>query len=208
MNLTKCSNGHFYDSDTYPACPHCGGNSGGSENVTVAFNGSGDSVSATVDLDSITPKVTNSPNDMIPDATVMSTVLDDSKTISIYPGNKSEEQPTSMVVGWLVCTKGKMYGRDFRLKLGRNFIGRGTDMDVCLAGEMTVSRDRHATIIYEPRKNIFIAQPGEARELFYVNGEVVLSPLQLKKNDVLQIGDVYLMLIPCCDDIFTWDKEA
>ena len=33
MNLTKCSNGHFYDSDTYASCPHCGG--GGTENVTI-----------------------------------------------------------------------------------------------------------------------------------------------------------------------------
>lgn len=80
-------------------------------------------------------------------------------------------------------------------------------MDVALAGENTVSRERHATIIHEPRQNIFIAQPGESRELFYVNGNVVLSPVQLKKNDILQIGEVCLMLIPCCDDVFNWDKE-
>ena len=80
-------------------------------------------------------------------------------------------------------------------------------MDVCLAGESTVSRDRHAPIIHEPRQNVCIAQPGESRELFYVNGNVVLTPVQLKKNDVLQIGNVQLMLIPCCDDAFNWNEE-
>lgn len=25
MNLTQCSNGHYYDGDKYSACPHCGG---------------------------------------------------------------------------------------------------------------------------------------------------------------------------------------
>ncbi len=24
MNVTKCENGHFYDADKYPVCPHCG----------------------------------------------------------------------------------------------------------------------------------------------------------------------------------------
>ena len=23
MKLTKCENGHFYDSDKYPECPYC-----------------------------------------------------------------------------------------------------------------------------------------------------------------------------------------
>ena len=24
MNLTKCENGHYYDRDRFPVCPHCG----------------------------------------------------------------------------------------------------------------------------------------------------------------------------------------
>lgn len=207
MNLTKCSNGHFYDSDTYASCPHCsGGASTGSQNATVAFDSSAN-LAATVDLDSFQTDSGMTAPTPVQNMAMPQGNLDDSKTISIYQSSKMEDPQASPVVGWLVCTKGKMYGQDFRLKSGRNFIGRGADMDVCLAGENTVSRDRHATIIQEPRKNMFIAQPGESRELFYVNGEVVLSPVQLKKNDVLQIGDVCLMLIPCCDEAFRWDKE-
>lgn len=205
MNLTKCSNGHFYDSDTYASCPHCGG--GGTENVTIPFSspaGAAQDVGATMPL---TPPVTPDPPITNDYDNLDFGLDDDAKTISIYQNAKVDTVVMAPTVGWLVCTKGKFYGQDFRLKSGRNFIGRGAGMDVMLAGENTVSRDRHATIIHEPRQNIFIAQPGESRELFYVNGNVVLSPVQLKKNDILQIGEVCLMLIPCCDDVFNWDKE-
>ncbi len=203
MKLTKCSNGHFYDSDIYSSCPHCGGGVSPDEGRTVPFQdapGSGDR--ETLDLDSY-----NSSEGM---GGVAPVDEDDNKTISIYQSKKAVESgavSAAPTVGWLVCTKGKFYGQDFRLKSGRNFIGRGSQMDICLAGENSVSRERHATIIHEPRKNIFIAQPGESRELFYINGNVVLSPVQMKKNDVMQIGDVQLMLIPCCDEAFNWELD-
>lgn len=205
MNLTKCNNGHFYDKDTYASCPHCGG-ANAEPNQTFSFvNNGGVEPGKTVGWDNISQPMEPMVDD-IPSAVEMD-YHEESKTISIYQNMKVETPQKSPTVGWLVCTKGKFYGQDFRLKSGRNFIGRGTDMDVCLAGENTVSRDRHATIIHEPKQNIFMAQPGESRELFYVNGEVVLSPVHLKKNDVLQMGEVQLMLVPCCDDAFSWSQE-
>lgn len=202
MNLTRCNNGHFYDSDTYAACPHCGG--GVVENKTVSYDaGMTQSLSATIDLESLQQDQDGGSED----GGYHYADLDDSKTISIYQNNKMETPTMAPTVGWLVCTKGRFYGQDFRLKSGRNFIGRNAGMDVCLAGENTVSRERHATIIHEPRQNIFIAQPGDSRELFYVNDKVVLSPVQLKKNDLLQLGEVVLMLIPCCDSEFNWKEE-
>lgn len=110
------------------------------------------------------------------------------------------------VVGWLVCTKGSHRGEDFRLRSGRNFIGRGTNMDVRLRGETTVSRDKHAIVLYEPRQRIFLAQMGESHELVYLNGELLLSSAQMKAKDRLQIGDVEMMLIPCCDAEFDWSE--
>lgn len=205
MNLLRCKNGHFYDGDAYTSCPHCGSQPSG-DNPTVAIvtppEGVDDDVTVALSPDegqtvrSDAPTVRKSlPND-------------DQVTVSIYTDEKVQNVQKSPTVGWLVCTKGKFYGQDFRLMSGRNFIGRSKEMDICLEGENSVSRDRHATIIYEPRQNIFLAQPGESRELFYLNGEVVLSAIAIKKNDVLQIGEVSLMLIPCCDESFDWsDKE-
>lgn len=197
MKLTKCSHGHFYDGDVYESCPHCM-NGDKEENKTIPYY---DEAYQTGGYDSMTVKKENVKGSGMDHGS-----LDDSKTISIYQCDKMETQEKSPVVGWLVCVEGKFYGQDFALRSGRNFIGRGADMEICLAGENTVSRVRHATITHEPRKNVFIAQPGESRELFYVNDNVVLSPTQLKKNDVIQVGNVRLMLIPCCDEVFDWSK--
>ncbi len=38
MNLVKCNKGHFYDSDKFPSCPHCGPVSAGGDSVTVAMS--------------------------------------------------------------------------------------------------------------------------------------------------------------------------
>ena len=78
-------------------------------------------------------------------------------------------------------------------------------MDVCLEGEPSVSRDRHAVIIYEPRGRVFIAQPGDSRELFYLNDKVVLDNEKLKPYDILSIGKVELMVIPFCTEKFAWE---
>lgn len=224
MNLTRCANGHFYDGDAYPSCPHCGGGDAG--NVTVSYDAGAtqsapvatppagqapQEVGATMPAEAFLPtaSVPLTPIQPVSQTAPASTAADEGKTVSFWQiptgENEAPKFTEAPVVGWLICTKGKAYGKDYRLKSGRNFIGRGNDMDVVLAGENTVSRSCHATVIHEPRKNIFIAQPGESRELFYVNGDVVLSSIEIKKNDVLQIGDVQLMLIPCCDDSFRWD---
>ena len=78
-------------------------------------------------------------------------------------------------------------------------------MDVILGGDTSVSREKHAVVIYEPQGKIFIAQPGESRELFYLNGKVVLNNEMLNSNDVVAIGNTKLMLIPCCGEKFSWD---
>lgn len=206
MNLQKCSKGHYYDGDAYTSCPHCK-NQGTADNQTVALDmpasGGGEVTVAMPSeegptLSGVLENVTGNFNS-IP-------ASDDQKTVSFFSGSPilADKNP---VVGWMVCIKGAMYGQDFRLKSGRNFVGRGDNMDICLRGESTVSRDRHAILIYEPKQNVFLAQPGETKELIYLNGNVVLTPTLMKKNDVLQVGDVSLMLIPCCDDLYQWSQE-
>lgn len=108
------------------------------------------------------------------------------------------------VVGWLVCIQGDYYGEGFKLKSGRNFIGRASNMDICLSGDMSVAREKHVVVIYEPRERKFFAQPGEGSELFYLNEEVVLGNVLLSSNDVLSIGNARLMFIPCCTQDFSW----
>jgi hypothetical protein len=111
------------------------------------------------------------------------------------------------VVGWLVCLAGPDRGRDFRLHAEKNFIGRSPAMDVCVAGDETVSRDRHALVIFDPKKHVFWAVPGDAAGLVYLNGDIVHSPTPMKQDDLLEIGQTKLVLIPFCGDKYSWSRE-
>lgn len=189
MNLVKCPNGHFYDGSKFEECPHCmqtemqatvplePSNSRGAENVSVESGRS------------------------LQQQAMSAIPSDDAVTIGMYQRIIGVEP----VVGWLVCIEGEYFGESFKLHSGKNFIGRASDMDIILGMDKSVSRNRHACIIYEPRSRAFIAQPGEAKELFYLNDEVVLNSIKMKKNDMLQIGGTKLMLIPCCNEDFSWD---
>jgi len=75
-----------------------------------------------------------------------------------------------------------------------------------LTKDKSVSRDKHAIVLYEPKTHIFLVQPGEARELCYLNDQVVLSTQELKRNDVITVGESKLMFFPCCDSVFNWDS--
>lgn len=108
-------------------------------------------------------------------------------------------------VGWLVALGGKHIGTDFRLKAGKNFIGRGAQMDVALTEDMSVSRDKHAIVVYEPKEHLYLVQPGEASTLVYKNEQVVLSPVQLQAYDVITVGDVNLLFMPLCNKEFNWN---
>jgi hypothetical protein len=211
MILTKCSNGHFYDEEKYSQCPHCGSQGTGSSDRTVALDRN-DSVTVSLTQSdmgdaSTGPKSSaevSSLKEAVQKAAAGGTPISsdgDSVTMSYY--NKSiGAEP---VVGWLVCTEGSHLGEDFRLKSGRNFIGRAGGMDVPITGDNSVSREKHAVIVYEPKRHVFLVQPGEAKELCYLNEKAVLSPEELKINDVVTVGGTKLMFFPCCSDVFNWD---
>lgn len=112
------------------------------------------------------------------------------------------------VVGWLVCVDGSNYGSCFNLYGGKNFIGRSADMDICLAGDSTISRVKHAIVVYEPKGRVFFAQPGESHELFYVNNNVVLESTILKDRDVITVGKTTLVFVPFCDSRYGWENKG
>ena len=201
MNLVRCDRGHFYDGDKFAQCPHCVPNEDDRE-VTISIEhevkGEERNTIQTATNETLSLK----------DAVAASTtsIADDDdddmgKTVRFYDDAAGSEP----CVGWLVGVNGETFGECFALTSGKNFIGRAKDMDVVLAKDNKVSRNKHAILIYEPKSRMFIAQPGESKELFYLNDEVVLNNQQMKKNDVLLIGDTKLMLIPCCDEQFCWE---
>lgn len=205
MNLKRCDRKHYYDADKFVSCPHCASGYGELEETAAIYP----------DDDMETEELTNPPQiaqkgSSVPMAGSLAetvnqvrdsiTVEDDIVTVSYYE-TKSGLEP---VVGWLVCIEGDEVGASFELKSGRNFIGRSTKMDVVIK-DHSVSRDKHAVVLYEPKKREFLAQPGESRELFYLNNEVVLNFEKLKAYDVIQVGNTKLMFMPFCSETFCWD---
>ena len=218
MNLTKCANGHYYDADKYSSCPHCSKANEASDDVTVnmdrtepsfSYESTATSSSAPgyVTRPTVKPQQgTVSLMDAVNVASVSASVTkpdDNDKTVSYYGGSLGIEP----VVGWLVCIDGEMKGKAFELKNGKNFIGRSREMDIVLEGDPNVSRERHAIVTYEPKGRVFIAQPGESRELFYMNDQVVLMNVEMHERDILSIGKTTLMFIPLCGADFTWESD-
>ena len=72
----------------------------------------------------------------------------------------------------------------------------------------SVSREKHAVITYVPKQKFFLAQPGESRELFYVNDKVVLENVNLNAKDILEIGRSKFMFVPLCGEKFSWDDYS
>ena len=195
MNLIRCAQGHFYDSDAYGSCPYCINPMGYPQpGPYTAMPG-----------DKTLP-----PSFGDPDKTLPPSFGNPDKTVSIFNRNAGKSaggaaETVQPVVGWLVCVKGADYGRDYRLVAGHNFIGRGREMNVNIAGDPGVSRSKHAILTYDPMQNAYFVQPGDSHELCYLNGSVVLEHAMLKPNDRLSLGNTTLLFIPCCSDGFRWD---
>jgi hypothetical protein len=132
------------------------------------------------------------------------------KTMGFFSTNLSTNKNTSTninpVVGWLVCIDGNHLGDSFNIYTGRNSIGRSDVNKIVLDKDMSVSRDKHCFIIFEPKKCEFIFMHGESDSLTYVNDEPVYDKKQIFKNDKIQVGNCILLFVPLCDDNFKWDN--
>ncbi len=216
MKLIKCANGHFYDEERYDSCPHCV-SAGRNDNVTVPLvrQSANDAVTVAMNATEVSSsavsagaalKPLGSLQDAVKAASAgnVNSVDTGDKTVGFFSSTIGKEP----VVGWLVALSGEHFGEDFKLKSGRNFIGRSPSMDVAISKDSTVSRERHAMLVYEPRGNMFILQPGDSKELCYLNDEVVLTPKEIAANDRLLVGKTELLFIPCCTKVFNWDMVS
>lgn len=220
----RCPNGHFYDAEKFASCPFCesviGGISG--QGVTVPVNNN-QGMQETVPTDEIRgvaggvskePKIeenkskdSGSLSEKFKDdkVDVKKKSNDMQKTVSFFSESVGNQTPA---VGMLLCIEGENFGTTYLLKAGKNFVGRSNTMDVVISEDQSVSREKHAIILYEPKKRMFLAQPGESSELYYVNGEVVLNVVELHEYDEISLGKTTLLFIPICGTQFSWDDYA
>ena len=212
MTLVKCPNGHYYDSSRFGNnCPHCGmggvANVGGDQTTVPLTLQDAGGVAPTEPLTMNQAAAAQAPTASQAAATAPAAdrTVDNDRTLPVTADmlDGAMERPAP-VVGWLVCTGGVNKGADYRLHQGRNFIGRSSEMDICITGDNTVSRSSHAVVVYDPRGNVYLAQPGSSKELFYINDNLVLNPVELKAMDILSLGDTKLMFVPLCGEKFHW----
>lgn len=124
----------------------------------------------------------------------------DSKTVGRYTTDNAE--PT---VGWLVSLKGSTQGMSFELNEGKNSIGRMRTNKVVLDSEQSVSREKHAYVIFDSKNNNFYIQSGETDKMTYLNSEPVFVPQNLAPYDKIELGNCELLFVPLCGDAFSWD---
>lgn len=185
MRAVRCENGHYYDADKSATCPYCAGAFSGGDDKTVSLN------------QALSEEKTVS----------YAQNADEEKTVafSASAGREPQEKEEicSPVVGWLVCVKGPERGRDYRLQAGRNFIGRSIDMDVCIREDSAISRENHASIVFDPRSGRHVLLPGESTET-KLNGESVGSIHDLKDGDELELGETTMCFVPFCKEGRNW----
>ena len=124
----------------------------------------------------------------------------DGKTTGRYTTEGAEP-----VVGWLVATSSVSQGMAFSLYEGKNSIGRMRTNKVALEYDNSVSKEKHAFVLFDSKNQVFYVQAGESDMMTYLNGAPVLMPQQLKAYDVIQLGECDLVFIPLCGENFKWE---
>ena len=202
MAQARCANGHIYDSELYgDHCPYCDHGTS-----TIYFDDSySDNLEGFVQdgfgrseaRSSIMPEA-------IGKTTPPKAFLEKQDEVRGTVGIFEKHHGNDPVVGWLVCVNGASLGSDYRLSAKTNLIGRGSDMDVRIKGDDTITSDTHTKIDYDILNNKFYLIPANNRNTIYCNGAPVYAALQLNAYDSLRFGETELRFVPFCNDLFRW----
>ena len=196
MKYKRCEYGHYYDPSKYASCPHCQVRSRQDE-YTVAKTPVDDRVAEIFDLKEEVREV----QAQAAAAQQPAAMEEDSVTVARV------EKVTGFdpIVGWFVQVTGENRGKTYEIHSERNTIGRANGMDICLKGDLGISRDTNGVISYNPRNRAFHLIPGEGKAIIYVNGEELLSPIELHAHDRVEISDTMLLFVPLCGEKFAWE---
>ena len=205
MAQARCSNGHIYDSDIYgDNCPYCehGANTIDFEGADSA--GGGDfgleDVGKSFPVSAITPEEVQKTR---PPKQFLEQQEEIGKTKPAFTPKKGGDP----IVGWLVCVDGHDVGLDYKLSARTNTIGRGSEMDVRIKGDDTITSNVHAKIDYDVLNNDFYLVPANNRNTIYHNGAPVYAAQKLEAYDRIRLGQSEVLFVPFCCDKFVWPVE-
>lgn len=175
MGIRRCENGHYYDDEKFFRCPYCGIN---------------------IDLED---EIDSDQDKTVAIADIKYSEDDDDRTIMA----EGKEEKRYFVTGWLVCVDGAEKGRDYRLHMGFNRIGRSYQMDICLEDDLAITRDNHCSVIYDDKNGQFLVKPSVGT-VTYLNGNILLSAEIIKTGDRIRVGQSTLELVAFCNGEKKW----
>jgi len=197
MRMVTCNNGHYYDQEKNATCPYCANNGGiDVQTKQTVFQGAEDNEERTA--------LYNSPSSSDEEKTVYRSPSS-SATNNTAQNEQDSSQPI-LLSGWLAVISEAGKGASYTLTFGMNTIGRSEENHVSIQnGDSSISREKHALIIYDYENNLYFIKHVDGQFLSYVNGEVLLDTKQLKANDRIKVGSTELIFIPLCSDKFKWE---
>lgn len=110
----------------------------------------------------------------------------------------------SPVAGWLVCVKGPERGRDYRIRAGKNSIGRSWKRDISITKDQALTPTDCAYIVYSEKDGSFCLLPGEG-EGPGLNGAPVTGEALLEENDRICFGESEFVFVPYCRPGRRWE---
>ena len=117
-------------------------------------------------------------------------------------------QETAPVCGWVVCVSGPRQGEDYKIRSGKNFIGRADDMDIQILGDNKISRRNHGVLVFDPKNRETVLLPGDSNGLVYHEGKAVYTPVTLNPYDVIEMGESKFAFVPFCGENFMWQEKG
>lgn len=202
MSVVRCESGlHFYDNEKFDECPHCAREKNMDKGERVGSDINYQSTMAAPDIDA---NVINTVGlmELMPSIEEKFRVdnVDDNVTIAFHSPVKGND----FIVGWLVCIEGPEKGRDYRIFHGINKLGRSDDMDIVIKDDMTISREKVCSVVYDMKTNKYYLMPA-VNGFIYVNGEIVQESIELKTGDNISMGQSTFMFVAFCTDDWKWE---
>lgn len=132
---------------------------------------------------------------------------DDQRTrlAGAVPADAAGSEETDPVAGWLVIVEGPGAGRDLRIGVGRNDLGRDGDNRISLSfGDTRISRRGHLWVNYDPLNRAFSVAPGNSTNLAYLNDAAIEERRPLADGATITVGRTKLRFVAFCGESFAW----
>lgn len=115
-------------------------------------------------------------------------------------------KPDEKVCGWLVCVEGIRAGMSYAIRNGKNFIGRGDNMDIQIMGDDKIDLEKHAIIIYDKKMKLFTLLSGQGSGMTYYENAAVYEPTGISSYDKIELGDSLFLFVEFVGDQFNWEE--